>query len=75
MWRILQHPEPDDFVIHATGESHSVREFLDLAAARCEWIGRGVWKRTRVISAPLRWRVSQGDASKAREKPRVAAAR
>ncbi len=30
MWRILQHDEPDDFVI-ATGETHSVREFLDLA--------------------------------------------
>lgn len=28
MWRILQQDEPDDFVI-ATGESHSVREFLD----------------------------------------------
>ena len=26
MWRILQHPVPDDFVI-ATGEQHSVREF------------------------------------------------
>ena len=29
MWRILQHPQPDDFVV-ATGESHSVRELLDL---------------------------------------------
>ena len=27
MWRILQHDKPDDFVI-ATGEMHSVREFL-----------------------------------------------
>jgi len=32
MWRILQHPEPDDFVI-ATGEMHSVREFCTLAFA------------------------------------------
>jgi len=31
MWRILQHREPDDFVI-ATGETHSVREFLEEAA-------------------------------------------
>lgn len=31
MWRILQHPEPQDFVI-ATGESHSVRDFLNAAA-------------------------------------------
>ncbi|HWO72931.1 MAG TPA: GDP-mannose 4,6-dehydratase [Dehalococcoidia bacterium] len=30
MWLMLQQPEPDDFVI-ATGEAHSVREFLDLA--------------------------------------------
>jgi GDPmannose 4,6-dehydratase len=30
MWRILQHDEPDDFVI-ATGETHSVQEFLDTA--------------------------------------------
>jgi GDPmannose 4,6-dehydratase len=27
MWRILQHHEPDDFVV-GTGETHSVREFL-----------------------------------------------
>ena len=32
MWRILQHPEPEDFVI-ATGEMHSVREFCTLAFA------------------------------------------
>ncbi len=30
MWRMLQQPEPDDYVI-ATGETHSVREFLELA--------------------------------------------
>ncbi len=30
MWRILQHSEADDFVI-ATGEMHSVREFLEVA--------------------------------------------
>ncbi len=32
MWLILQHPEPEDFVI-ATGEMHSVREFCTLAFA------------------------------------------
>src|SRR5205807_5124795 len=31
MWRMVQLDEPDDFVI-ATGETHSVREFLDEAA-------------------------------------------
>ncbi len=30
MWRILQQPEPEDFVV-GTGETHSVREFCDLA--------------------------------------------
>jgi GDPmannose 4,6-dehydratase len=33
MWMMLQHDEPGDFVI-ATGESYSVREFLDVAAER-----------------------------------------
>ena len=32
MWRMLQQPEPDDFVI-CTGETHSVREFCELAFA------------------------------------------
>jgi GDPmannose 4,6-dehydratase len=30
MWRMLQHHEPDDFVI-ATGEAHTVKEFCELA--------------------------------------------
>jgi GDPmannose 4,6-dehydratase len=33
MWRMLQHPRPDDFVI-ATGEAHTVREFCSLAFAQ-----------------------------------------
>ncbi len=41
MWLMLQQPEPDDFVL-ATGESHSVREFVECAFAE---IGRGiVWR-------------------------------
>ena len=32
MWLILQQPEPDDYVL-ATGENHSVREFVELAFA------------------------------------------
>ena len=43
-WLILQQPEPDDFVI-ATGEQHSVREFVDLAAShlgmKLRWEGSG----------------------------------
>lgn len=45
MWRILQHEAPDDFVI-ATGESHSVREFCELAfreaGMEIEWRGQGI---------------------------------
>ncbi len=45
MWLILQHPEPEDFVI-ATGEMHSVREFCTLAFAEVginlRWEGEGV---------------------------------
>src|ERR1700754_1381494 len=43
-WLMLQQEAPDDFVI-ATGEQHSVREFVDLAAnevgIRITWKGRG----------------------------------
>lgn len=45
MWLILQQPEPDDFVI-ATGEFHSVREFVTLAFSRIGisllWEGNGI---------------------------------
>lgn len=44
-WLMLQQPEPDDYVI-ATGEQHSVREFVTRAAAELgmslEWRGSGV---------------------------------
>jgi GDPmannose 4,6-dehydratase len=33
MWRILQHSEPDDWVL-ATGEQHSVKEFCDMTFAK-----------------------------------------
>ncbi len=43
-WRILQQDEPDDYVI-GTGESHSVREFVERAFAyagiEIEWVGKG----------------------------------
>ncbi len=44
MWRILQQDRPDDYVL-ATGEMHSVREFVEAAFAevgtRIEWRGSG----------------------------------
>ena len=45
MWLMLQQPQPDDYVL-ATGEMHSVREFVEHAFAhvgrRIVWRGRGV---------------------------------
>jgi len=44
MWKMLQHSEPDDFVL-ATGKSHSVRKFCELAfqevGIELEWKGEG----------------------------------
>jgi GDPmannose 4,6-dehydratase len=45
MWLILQQPQPDDYVL-ATGETHSVREFVEKAFScigrRIVWCGAGV---------------------------------
>ena len=45
MWRIVQQPEADDYVL-ATGEAHSVREFVELAFSKIgrkiEWRGKGI---------------------------------
>jgi GDPmannose 4,6-dehydratase len=45
MWLIVQQPEPDDYVL-ATGEEHSVREFVEKAFAcvgkKIEWRGSGL---------------------------------
>ena len=45
MWKMLQQPEPDDYVL-ATGEKHSVRQFAELAFARVgrriAWRGSGL---------------------------------
>jgi len=45
MWRILQNDNPDDFVL-ATGEMHSVREFIETAfklkGINIKWKGQGI---------------------------------
>jgi GDPmannose 4,6-dehydratase len=45
MWRILQHDTPDDFIL-ATGEMHSVREFIEKAFAlkniHIKWKGEAI---------------------------------
>jgi GDPmannose 4,6-dehydratase len=45
MWKVLQQDEPDDYVL-ATGETHAVREFVELSFAEVgraiKWKGKGV---------------------------------
>ncbi len=74
MWMMLQHDRPDDYVI-ATGETHSVREFLDEAFGHLDLD----WKKYVEID-PRYFRPTEvdlllGDASKAKKilgwKPRV----
>lgn len=48
MWLILQHKNPDDFVL-ATGKSYSVRKFVELVFARLGikiiWTGKGLYEK------------------------------
>jgi GDPmannose 4,6-dehydratase len=83
IWRILQHSEPDDFVI-ATGETHTVREFVNEAAKHLGmeiiWKGKGLKEKgidkktgkTIIEIDPNYFRPNEvdlllGDASKARK--------
>jgi GDPmannose 4,6-dehydratase len=68
MWLMLQQDQADDYVI-ATGETHSVEEFLEVAFHE---VGISDWKRF-VRQDPKYFRPAEvdyliGDASKAREK-------
>jgi GDPmannose 4,6-dehydratase len=81
-WLMLQQQKPQDYVI-ATGEQHSVREFIALAAEMLEmklsWEGEGIHEKARdergkivVAVDPLYFRPAEvetllGDATKARE--------
>jgi len=80
-WLILQQPQPEDFVI-ATGEQHSVREFVEAACQQLEmsvsWHGEGEAEKGYdasgkciVVVDPRYYRPTEvdtllGDASKAR---------
>ena len=84
MWRMLQHTEPDTFVL-ATGKMQSVRRFVELAFAAAgvnlEWRGGGVEEvgvdaasgKTRVRVNPAFYRPAEvdrllGNAAKAKAK-------
>ncbi len=74
MWRMLQQDAPDDFVI-GTGETHSVREFLELAFARAGLEWREHVKIDQRYFRPAEVDLLLADPTKAREKlgwrPRV----
>ncbi len=67
MWRMLQAEEPEDFVI-ATGEMHSVRDFLDEACERVGLDWREFVEFDERYVRPAEVDALQGDASKAAEK-------
>jgi len=67
MWLMLQQDQPDDYVI-ATGETHSVREFLEVAFAHA-----GLSWEKHVEIDPRYYRPAEvelliGDATKAKQK-------
>ena len=73
MWLMLQQDEPDDYVI-ATGETHSVREFVEAAFAHV-----GLDDDRHVVVDPAFMRPAEvdlliGDPAKARERARLEAA-
>lgn len=68
MWRMLQQPEGDEYVV-ATGETHSIRDFLDRAFAH---VGIDDWapyvKQDPRFMRPAEVELLIGDPTKAHEK-------
>lgn len=64
MWRMLQQPEPSDFVI-ATGATYSLKDFVETAfmAVGLDWADHVV--TDPALFRPSELRTSRGDASKA----------
>jgi GDPmannose 4,6-dehydratase len=67
MWLMLQQAEPEDFVI-ATGETHSVREFLEEVFSYLELDWTKYVKTDETLLRPTEVDLLRGDASKARQK-------
>lgn len=66
MWRMLQEPEPDDYVL-ATGEMHTVREFCEVAFARAGLDWEEHVRFDPRYERPAEVDALEGDASKAAE--------
>jgi len=67
MWLMLQQDEPDDYVI-ATGRTHSVAEFLELAFSHLDLDYRAYLAVDPSFYRPAEDVALKGDAGKAREK-------
>ncbi len=67
MWLMLQAETPEDYVI-ATGETHTVREFLEIAADRAKVDLKGHVEIDPQYFRPTEVDLLIGDATKAREK-------
>jgi len=65
MWLIMQHDDPEDFVV-ATGETHSVREFLEEAFGRLDLDWREHVEMDERYMRPSEVDLLLGDAAKAR---------
>jgi len=65
MWRMLQQPTPDDYVI-ATGETHSVQELCEIAFARAGLNWQDHVTLDPKLVRPAEVDMLQGDASKAK---------
>jgi GDPmannose 4,6-dehydratase len=65
MWLMLQQSKPDDYVV-ATGETHSVREFADLAFAYAGLDYRDYVVTNENLYRPAEVNILLGDSSKAR---------
>jgi GDPmannose 4,6-dehydratase len=67
MWMMLQQPEPEDYIV-ATGETHSVREFLERAFTLLDLDYRDFVEFDQRYTRPSEVDVLLGDPSKARKK-------
>ena len=65
MWMMLQQEKPDDYVI-ATGESHSVREFLDKAFSLLSLDYKNYLEVDPAFHRPAETTILQGNYSKAK---------
>jgi GDPmannose 4,6-dehydratase len=67
MWRMLQQPEPDDYVV-ATGENHTVRELVEIAFAHAGLDWRQFVQLDSSLLRPAEVELLIGDPAKARDR-------